>query len=281
MSVSGIEKKLREHFGKSGVAEESAVVLNKKGEEFFVDVVRDGGYAVRQKADLNSIVKVWNLKKAAELIEGWEAKKEDILIPLDDVFGEEFDEIDDDFSGATEEEVEAAVGFIIDSDKKAEWALNKIRGEEQEFERLESIAKDQLEVINAKLVEINNSLAAAKKRKENRTNNLRWMLEQYFAKVPHKATKTGKKETYQLLSGKLTVTKKDPKPDVFNEEELVGWLKTSEAKQKFIKVTEKPMWGELKKTLSVSGLEFCDPESGEVVPGVKLIPQADEFKVEL
>ena len=71
---------------------------------------------------------------------------------------------------------------------------------------------------------------------------------------------------------------------------FLAWLKESKMTD-FIKVEESPRWGDFKKTLpkdengnfrmmqTEEGLRLLT-EDGEVVPGVKVIPQEPEFKVD-
>lgn len=157
----------------------------------------------------------------------------------------------------TQEEPEK-VGFEINDDNIADWALRKIAEEQKEYERLASIAMMQIEEINAKLKHMEEMA-------ERITSFLKRCLYRYFQMVPHKATKT--QESYKLFSGSL-VFKLPTVKMVKDDEELLKYLRSNNLNQ-YIKVKEEPAWGEFKKTLTVMDGEVIDTISGEVVEAVK------------
>lgn len=160
--------------------------------------------------------------------------------------------------------------FIITDDKTADWAVQKIAEEEAEYERIKTLACEQIDDITEKV-------EAAKKRLESRTEYLRGKLAEYFRSVPHKVTKTTEK--YALLSGTLTLKKaaKKPKPDV---DKLTEWL-AANGYTNFIKTEQSPRWGDFKKLLNCSGEVVTIAETGEVVEGVILEDAPDEFQVDI
>lgn len=152
--------------------------------------------------------------------------------------------------------------FVIDDDGKANWAVQKIKEAQAEIENWRDYYAGALEKIE--------------KRQQGRISYLMYLLRKYFESVPHKTTKT--QASYQLPSGNLVLKHPGPKYET-DDAALLDWLKTNQMTD-FIKVEtkEKPMWGELKKTVTISG-DSVVTEDGEVVPGVTVVPQEDSFDI--
>ena len=152
--------------------------------------------------------------------------------------------------------------FMIDDDGKANWAIQKIKEAQAEIERWKEYYAGAMEKIE--------------RRQGSRIEYLKMMLRDYFATVPHHDTKTA--SSYDLPSGKLIEKRPGPKFET-DDEKLLPWLKENKMTD-FIKVEtkEKPMWGELKKTVTVNG-ESVVTEDGEVVPGVTVVPQEPTFEI--
>lgn len=158
--------------------------------------------------------------------------------------------------------------FKIDTDQKAEWALSKIREEQAEAQRLINVCNSQILYYQSELKKVQDKL-------ENKTGNLKAMLFEYFQTVDRKATKT--QETYSLPSGKLKL--KYPKPEYKRDDgTLLKWLKERDMTD-YIKVSESPKWGELKKTVQVAGDKVC--VDGEIVEGVTAVERPPVFDVEV
>lgn len=152
--------------------------------------------------------------------------------------------------------------FVIDDDGKANWAVQKIKEAQAEIENWKQYYAEALEKIE--------------KRQQGRISYLMYLLRKYFDSVPHKNTKT--QASYQLPSGNLVMKHPGPKYEV-DDEALIGWLKKNNLTD-FIKTEtkEKPLWGELKKTVTVAG-ETVVTEDGEIVPGVIVNQPEDMFDI--
>ena len=164
-------------------------------------------------------------------------------------------------------EVAEKVEFVIDDDVKADWALERIAEERAEAERLKAVCQARIE-------EFEQRIEAIDKRCENNTGYLIALLSDYFASVPHKATKT--QETYALPSGKL-VYKRPGKTAVRDDNALLAWAKANAPE--FIQTTEKAQWASLKKELAESGDHYIYKATGEVVEGVHLEETPGKFDV--
>lgn len=153
-------------------------------------------------------------------------------------------------------------GFVIDTDAKAEWALNKIREARSDRDRW-------VEWYESKIKEITEQT-------DFNTMNLERMLAEYFASVPHKKTKT--QESYSLPGGKLILKTQNPEYKR-DDKTVIEWLKNHDGAE-FIKVKEELAWADLKaKTAALNGKLFS--EDGEEIPGVEVINRPEKFVVEV
>jgi hypothetical protein len=148
-------------------------------------------------------------------------------------------------------------------DASAEMLLRRIKEADEQYERMSAWYAFQLE-----------------KAKAIRDRTRAWAegsLRAYFGMVPTHDTKT--RSTYELPSGTLVLTHREPKYEQ-DDTKLVPWLKANWPE--LVKTKESSNWGELKKLLKISsdGKSMVTAE-GEIVPGVTVTPQGDEFKAKV
>lgn len=153
--------------------------------------------------------------------------------------------------------------FVVDTDAKAAWALQKIREARADRDRWVKWYTDKIEEIKAQT--------------DFDTMNLERMLAEYFATVPHKKTKT--QESYTLPDGKL-VLKRQNAEFKRDDKTVIEWLKKQEDGGKFIKVKEELNWDGLKKETAVFNGSVVDT-NGEIIPGITVIDRPDKFVVEV
>jgi hypothetical protein len=153
-------------------------------------------------------------------------------------------------------------GFVIDTDAKAEWALQKIREARADRDNWVKWYKDKIAEITEQT--------------DFDTMNLERMLAEYFATVPHKKTKT--QESYKLPGGKLVLKTQNPEY-VKDESAVIAWAKENKLPQ-FVKVEEKLAWQELKDATAIFEGHIVT-EDGEIVPGVEVIDREAKFVVEV
>ena len=162
--------------------------------------------------------------------------------------------------------------LAITDDVMAEDAINDVRTEQAERDRLLACCDAEIEKYEQKKIAINAEY-------EKKTNWIVVMLGEYCRQKAVKATKTT--QTYKLPSGTLKWLKKDAKP-IRDDSKLLSWIKTVAPSFVRVKTTESPAWDELKKTLIECGdhYEYMIPD-GELVPveGVTLEPQEDVFTI--
>lgn len=179
---------------------------------------------------------------------------------MEDIFFEVLEDVAD--SGDTNE----STWHIID-DTQAEWAANKIREEQDEYDRRIRAAQGMIERYKVIIEDLT-------EQKRKRTSGLKFKLMEYFNSVQHKCTKT--QESYALASAKLVLRKPAPKPKV-DDAQLLAWVK--ENAPDYVQTIERPMWGELKKTLTLDANGYLNTVTGEYVEGVELVPQDQIFDI--
>lgn len=158
--------------------------------------------------------------------------------------------------------------WVITNDGTADWAVRKIKEEQDEYARLNALAHDQI-------AEINHRIEDAERRMESRTRYLKEKLLEYFGTVPHRETKT--QEKYQLLSGSLVFTK--PKMSMEKDDAaLLEYLKKT-GYTAYVKTEEKPVWGEFKKLLTIVDDKVVNPETGEAMDCVRLVEKEASFDI--
>ena len=162
-----------------------------------------------------------------------------------------------------EEYVSPESHFSIADDKQADWAIRKIKEAREDTAKWRAYYADQFAKIEKANAATEDYFLA--------------LLESYFAKVPHKATKT--QESYMLPSGKLVRKAQNPTYER-DEEALLAWAHAS--CQDVIRTKESVSWEQLKKrvTWSPDG-EAINGDTGEIIPGVKAIQRDPVFHVML
>lgn len=161
-------------------------------------------------------------------------------------------------------------GFVVDSDQKAEWALRKIREHRADASRMAMVCNAEIERYERVRKE-----AADKCARD--CAYLESLLYAYFVNVPHKATKT--QETYKLPTGTLKQKAREPEY-VRSDAEILAWLNDQGMKD-YVEVKPSLKWAELKKVITANGETAIYPETGEIVPGVKIVERDPVFVVEV
>lgn len=153
-------------------------------------------------------------------------------------------------------------GFHVTDDKAAEWCMKKIREAETDRAMWKAHYEAQMEKVN--------------KAADESIAYFTGKLEEYFATVPHKATKT--QESYTLPGGKLVLKQQQPKFET-DDDKLVPWLEAN-GRTGLVKIKKSADWSTLKKSLNFVG-ENAVTVDGEIVPGVKVEQRPNVFKVEM
>ena len=169
------------------------------------------------------------------------------------------------------DENEAPESFRIDDDKTAEWAIKKIRAEQEEHDRLQALIDLEREDLDKKQQEIDARL-------DRKTGFLKGLLFDFFEGVEKKETKT--QQSYKLLSGSLVYKKPSisiARPD---NDQLVAYLENAGRKD-LIEVKKSAAWGEFKKTLVITSDGQVVSEDGEIMDFITVEEKAGEFNVKI
>ena len=167
------------------------------------------------------------------------------------------------------EEKTGQEGWKVTDDSAAEWALVKLREEENESKRIVDQCQAQIDFYQSRIQQ-------EQERLSHSSGFLKAQLLEYFATVPHKKTKT--QETYRLPSGnlKLKYGKLQYRHD---DKALLKFLQDRDMTD-YIKTTQAPKWGDIRKTLVPAGDKAVNSD-GEIVEGVTVEQGPEEFKVEV
>lgn len=157
--------------------------------------------------------------------------------------------------------------FVIDNDTKADWAICKIKEEQDEAQRLIKLAEDKINELKEKIEQINQNF-------ENKTSYLKSQLTNYISTVKTKSTKT--QETYKLLSGTL-VRKFSKTKMVPDREQLAAWAEEN-GYQNYIKVKKDIAWSDFSKTLTIVDNNAVD-ENGQIIDAIQVIQE--DYKLDI
>lgn len=147
---------------------------------------------------------------------------------------------------------EVSESFRIQDDRKAEWALGKIREAKEELAKWEAFYGGKLEAI--------------RKETQNTIDYMTFLLQQYFDTQERRVTKTGI-EKYSLPSGELI--RKPGGIDYQREEEpLLAWCEKNLPGA--VKVTRKAGWADVKNHIKATG---------EIPDGVTVVETDPVFQV--
>lgn len=154
--------------------------------------------------------------------------------------------------------------FDIKDDRAADWALRKIgeiRAETADWVAFYDRKKEAIQEENA-----------------GREAFFLARLAEYFRTQPHKVTKT--QESYPLPSGKLVDKTQQPTYEK-DPEKLLAYARV--ACPEAVKVKEELDWQCLKGRIGAvySTGEAIDSETGEVIPGLRVVPRDPVFQVQL
>lgn len=158
------------------------------------------------------------------------------------------------------EVVESFIGDPIMNDLDAEEALQNIMAAEEKIEGMKAWYEHAMEQIEKQQTAV--------------IENEKARLRNYFEMVPHNKTKT--QESYALPHGKLIMKAQQPEFER-DDDQVIGWLE--QGGRGFVKVKKSVDWAELKRTLKFKDGTAIDKETGEVVPGIRVIEREPIFTI--
>ena len=152
--------------------------------------------------------------------------------------------------------------FTVKDDKSADWALRKIREHEAHIVEVEAFAEERIHEIQA-------WAESATKSARNAIEHLTGLLEVYHRQLH---AENPQLKTIKLPAGEIQLRKQPPKY-LRDDARLLAWLKAN--RPEFIRVTEAPDWGAVKKAFVAHDGLLVDPDTGEVVDGVAVEESAE------
>lgn len=165
-----------------------------------------------------------------------------------------------DFLQELEEEQDEA--FVVDDDQKADWAVRRIRELEADTKKWKEYYAEQLKRVT--------------EQNDNSVMYFKGLLASYFAHVPHKFTKTA--ESYSLPSGTLRLKQQQPEYVREDESKIIEWAQKNVPD--VVETVTQLRWADLKKLGKADGETFIMTETGEVVPGIKVLARPNTFEIE-
>lgn len=169
--------------------------------------------------------------------------------------------ITDDMEEIEGTEQEESASFSIDNDQKADWAIRKIMETENAAKMWKEYYKKQSDRVE--------------KTTQQRIAYFTALLESYFDTVPHKETKTSEK--YKLPSGVLVRKAQAPEYER-DDAQIIAWC--AENAPSCVENVPKLKWTALKGLLVENNGQAIDEITGEVVPGIKIVPRDPVFAVQ-
>jgi phage host-nuclease inhibitor protein Gam len=160
--------------------------------------------------------------------------------------------VEDDFFGAPQTD-----GFTIDSREKAEWALNKIAQKDARIAESERIAEQLIARIRARVADITRSDRESRER-------LVQMLHPWGA-VEIAIAKAGKARSVKLIGGTIGFRQSPARLEVTDEAAAIAALPAECVR--------------VKKEVDKTAVKELIEKSGEVPPGVALVPGEVTFYV--
>lgn len=166
----------------------------------------------------------------------------------------------------SQEEIENE-SFAVMDEKQANWALRKIKQ-----------YKDQIDQ--------NNALADAEIEKIERWNNqerekAQQNIDSFQALLADYAMEKRKEDpgfkSIKLPNGRIGFRKRQPKWD-YDNEKVIKALEDAKLKD-LIRVKKEPIKTDIKKAFNAIGGKVINPKTGEVVEGITVTEQPDNFNV--
>lgn len=177
--------------------------------------------------------------------------------------------LSDEFLNIEEEERE---DWKIKDDLSADWAIDKIRETNAEYNRFEMVAK-------AKIQQIQEALQKEQEKRDREVSFFESKLREYFESIQVKETKTQK--TYKLPSGTLKM-KKSSMTFKYDKKKLIEVAEKYDNMTDYIKIKKDFNWAEFKKNLEIKGNSIINKNTGEILEmeGLEIVEKPEEFKVE-
>ena len=167
---------------------------------------------------------------------------------------------------ATSEEAPEKERFRVENKEQAEWCLRQISRLLSKREEVKSLAQAEIEKITAWKNDQTESI-------QKSISFFEFLLIEYHQQI---FKENPKAKTIKLPSGKLEARKAQPEY-LRDKETMLPWVEQN--RPEFV-ITKKELdWAGLKKVLKYENGMGIDPDTGEAVPGLKVIERGMTFSV--
>lgn len=159
--------------------------------------------------------------------------------------------------------------FLIQDDQSADWALSKIKEAENELNKIEHFAE-------TKINNIKHWQARQSETHENSISYFKGLITEYAIK---KREENPEFKSIKLPSGRFGFRKAQPKWN-YDDEKVVNALE-SNGLTSFVRVKKAPIKADIKKAFAVNNGQVVNPSTGEIVEGITVTEQEDNFNVKV
>jgi len=168
-----------------------------------------------------------------------------------------------------EQEQVANEGFKVDDDQKANWALRKIKQMQEQI-------KENNDLADAEIDKIEFWRKTENEKAEADIEYFQSLLAEY---AMHKREKDPKFKSLKLPNGRFGFRKRPAKWE-YDEEKVLEHLKESELTD-FVRVKEEINKRDLRQFVEVAGDKVINPETGEIIEGIEIVEQGENFNVKV
>lgn len=168
-----------------------------------------------------------------------------------------------------DQEEQVNEGFQIDNDQTANWALRKIKQHQQQIKNNNELAQAEIEKIESWNQQENDKA-------QQSIDYFQGLLAQYAIK---KREEDPKFKSQKLPHGNIGFRKKPAKWN-YQDDVLLETLKKNQLTD-FIKIKEQLDKSSIKKAFQVSDGKVINPDTGEVIEGVTVEEQGEDFQVKV
>lgn len=159
--------------------------------------------------------------------------------------------------------------FKVTDDSSANWALRKIKQHQEQIKENNALAQAEIDKIEAWNQQENDKA-------QQSIDYFQGLLAKY---AMDKREQDPKFKSLKLPNGNIGFRKK-PKKWNYQDDVLLETLKQNQLTD-FIRVKEQPDKSQIKKAFEVVGDKVINPETGEVLEGITVEDQEEDFSVKV
>lgn len=168
-----------------------------------------------------------------------------------------------------DEQEQVNESFVVNDDLKANWVLRKISSYERSIKENNAIADAENDKIEQWLQSVNGNASAS-------IDYFQGLLAEYALK---KREEDPSFKSIKLPNGNFGFRKRQPKWN-YDDEKVLKALKRNDMTD-LINLKESPKKVDIKKAFEIAGNKVVNPNTGEVIEGITIEDQEDNFNVKV